>query len=171
MALSWGDGQLVVPAGTPGVIRIHGTVYDGAGAAVPDAIIETWQADPSGRFDHPDDPRGPVQRSGFRGFGRCGTDEEGRWEIQTLKPGPVPDWSGAPQAPHIDVSLFARGVLRRLATRIYFADEEAANAADPVLCAVARSRSTEPLLAAGDGQGYRFDIHLQGERESVFFDV
>jgi len=171
LALPWAEGRFVVPEGTPEAIRIHGAVYDGHGDPVADALVETWQADPSGRFEHPDDPRGSSDWGTFRGFGRSETDEEGRWFIHTLKPGRLHDGRGALQAPHIDVSLFARGVLRRLVTRIYFSDEQAANAEDPVLAAVASVRSSVPLLATADQQGYRFDIHLQGERESVFLDV
>lgn len=172
LALEWDRARFVVPEGTPRAIRIHGGVYDGAGDPVPDAVVETWQADPSGRFDHPDDPRGAVQWTDFRGFGRAETDEEGRWFIHTLKPGRLPDHDGAArQAPHIDMSVFARGLLLRLITRIYFADEEEANAEDPLLAAVAGVRSTSPLLAVPDGEGYRFDIHLQGEHESVFLEL
>jgi protocatechuate 3,4-dioxygenase alpha subunit len=143
-------------------------VTDGAGEPVPDALIETWQADPAGRFDHPDDPRGVV--SGFRGFGRCPTDDSGRWGIRTLKPGPVPGPDGAPQAPHIDVSVFARGLLHRVVTRVYFADEEAANAGDAVLAGVPEARRAT-LLAVPDGSGYRFDIRLQGDDETIFFAI
>jgi protocatechuate 3,4-dioxygenase alpha subunit len=158
----------VVPAGTPGAVWLRGTVLDGAGAPVPDALLETWQADPGGRFDHPDDPRGPV--SGFRGFGRCPTDAAGRWAILTLKPGQVPAPDGRRQAPHVALSVFARGLLDRLVTRIYFADEPAANAADPVLAALpAPARAT--LLAQPTGDGYQFEVRLQGDRETAFFDV
>ncbi|GAB7052928.1 protocatechuate 3,4-dioxygenase subunit alpha [Catenuloplanes indicus] len=167
IGLPWPDGHSVVEEGTPGAIRIFGTVYDGAGAEVPDALIETWQADPAGGFAHPDDPRGPAD-SGFRGFGRCPTDDAGDWAIITLKPGVVPDREGRPQAPHIDVSVLARGLLHRVVTRIYFADEPAANAADPVLATVPEARRST-LLATPDGDGYRFDIRLQGDDETVFF--
>jgi protocatechuate 3,4-dioxygenase, alpha subunit len=168
-ALPWPDGPYVVPAGTPGAVWLRGTVLDGAGEPVPDALVETWQADPAGRFDHPDDPRGgPAE--GFRGFGRCPTDAAGRWAVLTLKPGPVPAPDGRPQAPHVAVSVFARGLLDRLVTRVYFADEPDANAADPVLAALpAPARAT--LLAKPTGDGYRFDVRLRGERETVFFDV
>ena len=116
-------------------------MLDGAGEPVPDALVETWQADPDGRFDHPDDPRGRA--AGFRGFGRCPTGADGSWRIVTRKPGPVPGADGAPQAPHVAVSLFARGLLDRVVTRIYFGDEPAANAADPLLARAGRR-------AAGD---------------------
>jgi protocatechuate 3,4-dioxygenase, alpha subunit len=170
-ALPWPAGPLVVAEGTPGAIRIHGAVYDGAGAPVDDAMIETWQADPDGRFAHPDDPRGAVTWTGFRGFGRCGTDAAGRYSILTLKPGPVPGAGAAVQAPHIDVSVFSRGLLARVATRIYFPEEEAANAADPVLSALPRGAAAETLIAVRTDDGYRFDVHLQGENETLFFAV
>jgi protocatechuate 3,4-dioxygenase alpha subunit len=167
IGLPWPDGPFVVLDSDPNGFWVHGIVTDGAGDPVPDALVETWQADGKGRFDHPDDPRGAV--SGFRGFGRCPTDDTGRYAIRTLKPGAVPG-PGGPQAPHIDVSVLARGLLHRVVTRLYFADEPDANAADPVLLTVPDDRRAT-LLAAPDGEGYRFDIRLQGEQETVFFDV
>jgi protocatechuate 3,4-dioxygenase, alpha subunit len=170
IGLLWPDGPDVVPEGTPGAIRVFGRLFDGDGEPVPDGLIETWQADPDGRFDHPDDPRGEVRRKGFRGFGRCPTGPDGEWEIRTLKPGPVPASDGALLAPHLDVSVFARGLLDRLVTRIYFGDEENANAGDPVLAEVpAERRST--LIAEIADDGYRLDLRLQGESETVFFAV
>ena len=166
IGLPWPDGRLVVPEGTPGAVRVFGTVYDGAGAVVPDALVETWQADPSGCFGHPDDPRGRA--TGFRGFGRCPTGDAGDWAILTLKPGIVPDREGRPQAPHIDVSVLARGLLHRVVTRVYFADEAEANAADPVLATVPDVRRST-LIAVPERDGYRFDIRLQGDDETVFF--
>lgn len=168
IVLTWPDGPYVVPLATPGAIWLRGQVIDGAGAPVPDALVETWQADPAGRFDHPDDPRGAV--AGFRGFGRCGTDPAGRYAIRTLKPGPLPGPPGAALAPHVDVSVFARGLLRRLVTRIYFPDEPAANAADPVLLSVPAT-ARDSLVAAPAADGYQFDIRLQGDRETAFFAV
>jgi protocatechuate 3,4-dioxygenase alpha subunit len=166
IGLTWQDGHLVVPADSPGAIRISGVVLDGAGDPVADGLIETWQADPDGRFEHPDDPRG-ASGAGFRGFGRCLTDSEGRYEIVTVKPGALGDG----QAPHIDVSVLGRGLLDRLVTRIYFPDEETANAADPLLSSLPPDRAAtlvaEPV---GDGQ-LRFDIRLQGEGETVFLEV
>ena len=170
IALRWDDGPFVVPEGTPGAFWLNGIVRDGAGAPCPDALVETWQADPAGRFDHPDDPRGAATPSvpGFRGFGRCDTDAEGRYRILTVRPGPVPGDDGAMQAPHIDVSVFARGLLDRVVTRVYLADEADANATDPVLRAVEPARRGT-LLARADGDRMRFDIRLQGEGETVFF--
>jgi protocatechuate 3,4-dioxygenase, alpha subunit len=168
LGLPWEDGPFVVPDGTAGAIRVGGRVFDGAGEPVGDALVETWQADPAGRFAHPDDPRGPAE--GFRGFGRCPTGEDGGWEIVTLKPGPVPGFDGALQAPHVAVSLFARGLLDRVVTRIYFGDEPAANAADPVLALLDRERRATLVAERADG-GYAIDIHLQGDRETAFFRV
>jgi protocatechuate 3,4-dioxygenase alpha subunit len=168
LGLPWEDGPRVVEVDTPGAIRIRGRVLDGAGDPVPDALVETWQADPAGRFPHPDDPRGPAD--GFRGFGRCPTGADGAWEIVTLKPGPVPGLNGALQAPHVDVSLFARGLLDRVVTRIYFDDEPEANATDPLLARLERDRRAT-LIAAPDDGGYAIDFHLQGDRETAFFRV
>jgi protocatechuate 3,4-dioxygenase alpha subunit len=171
-ALDWDDGPFVVPEGTAAAIRIEGRLLDGSGNPVPDGIVETWQADPDGRFAHPDDPRGPVAREGFRGFGRCPTDADGRWSILTLKPGPLPGPRGATEAPHIAVTVLARGLLARLVTRIYFGDEEAANAADPVLSSLRGGEAERrTLIAAPVDGGYRLDIHLQGPDETVFFAV
>jgi protocatechuate 3,4-dioxygenase alpha subunit len=171
IGLPWPDGPFVVPAGTPGAIRIRGLVLDGAGAPVPDGLIETWQADPDGRFDHPDDPRGRTRLPGFRGFGRCPTDAEGAWEILTLKPGAVPGPDGTTQAPHLAVSVFARGLLNRVVTRIYFPDEEPANAADPVLAGIGDAAARATLIARATADGYRFDVHLQGPDETAFFAI
>ena len=183
IGLPWPDGPFVVPEGTPGAITISGLVLDGAGEPVPDALIETWQAAPDGSFAHPDDPRGPGAAwrpgagagSGFRGFGRCPTDAGGRYRIITLRPGALPGPGGRTEAPHIDVSVFARGLLDRVVTRIYFPDETAANAADPVLAAITAGDRRATLIAVtepGAGPGtFRFDIRLQGGRETVFLDV
>jgi protocatechuate 3,4-dioxygenase alpha subunit len=170
IGLTWDDGPFVVAPDTPGAIWLRGTVFDGNGDVVPDAMIETWQADPDGRFDHPDDPRGAVARPGFRGFGRSQTVDGGEYAICTLKPGRLPDGDGGLQAPHVDVSVFARGLLDRLVTRIYFADEAEANAADPTLQALPEDRRAT-LVATPTDDGYRLDIHLRGDGETVFFAV
>lgn len=179
LGLVWADGPYVVAPGTAGAVRIGGRVLDGRGEPVPDAMVETWQADPSGRFDHPDDPRGPGG-SGFRGFGRSTTDPLGQWWVLTAKPGPLPG-----QAPHLDVSVFARGLLNRVVTRIYFPDEEAANASDPVLSGIPEPRRSTLVASeategsadylGGDpqtpGLRLKFDIRLQGDHETVFFAI
>jgi protocatechuate 3,4-dioxygenase, alpha subunit len=175
LALPWNDGPFVVPEGTPGAITITGRVIDGAGDGVPDALVETWQADPAGRFAHPDDPRGaPEGASPFRGFGRCPTGPDGSWRVVTLKPGPLPAPDGTTEAPHINVSVFARGLLDRVVTRIYFPGEVAANAADPVLASVGGPARAATLIAQTVAEApdqLRFDIRLQGDGETVFFDV
>jgi protocatechuate 3,4-dioxygenase alpha subunit len=170
-ALPWPGGELVVPEGTVGAIRVTGRIFDGDSSPVTDALVETWQSDPDGRFAHPDDPRGAVGWSDFRGFGRCPTDRDGRFSILTLRPGPVPGPNGGLQAPHIDVSVFARGLLQRVVTRIYFPEDEAAHESDPVLSGLEDAAARETLISTRTGDGYRFDIHLQGKRETVFFAV
>jgi protocatechuate 3,4-dioxygenase alpha subunit len=170
VGLCWPDGPDVVPEGTPGALWIGGRVLDGAGDPVADALVETWQADPDGRFAHPDDPRGPGG-SGFRGFGRCPTNAQGRWAIRTVKPGPLPVPDGGAEAPHLDVSVFARGLLHRLVTRIYLPDEPEANAADPLLASIRDPAVRGRLVAAAGGDGLRFDIRLQGEQETPFLAV
>jgi protocatechuate 3,4-dioxygenase, alpha subunit len=158
--LPYGDGRYAVPEGTPGAVWLRGRVLEGDGAPVPDALVETWQADPSGQFG-----------GDFRGFGRSGTDDEGRWAILTLKPGPIPGASGeAAQAPHVDLNIFARGLLHQVVTRLYFADEGQANAADPVLAGLDEdARAT--LVARPCADGYELDVHLQGPHETTFFAV
>jgi protocatechuate 3,4-dioxygenase alpha subunit len=158
--LPYGDGRYAVPEGTPDAIWLRGRVFDGDGAPVPDALVESWQADPDGRFG-----------GDFRGFGRAGTDDEGRWAILTLKPGPVPGGSDEPtQAPHVDLNIFARGLLHQVVTRVYFGDESQANAVDPVLASLDDDARTT-LVAHRCADGYELDIHLQGPHETTFFAV
>ena len=147
-ALPWPDGARVVPAGTAGAIRIEGQVLDGAGQPVPDALVETWQLGPE-----------PC-----RGFARCPTDAGGRYAIVTVKP-PA---AGGAHASCLAVSIFARGLLKRLTTRMYFPDEAEANARDPVLAGLTDGRDT--LIAVPVPGGYRFDLRLQGAGETVFFE-
>ncbi len=171
IGLTWEDGPFVVAPDAPGAVWLRGQVFDGAGEPLSVGLLETWQADPDGRFDHPDDPRGPVGYPGFRGFGRSSmADNDGEFAVCTLKPGRVPDGAGGLQAPHVDVSLFSQGLLDRLVTRMYFPDEAEANAEDPVLLSLPEERRPT-LVAARSGDGYRFDIHLQGDHETVFFAV
>jgi protocatechuate 3,4-dioxygenase alpha subunit len=151
-------------------IRIVGQVFDGEGVEIKDAMIEIWQADHEGRYAHPEDGR-PVSSNSFRGFGRAST-ETGGFTFATVKPGSVAGPGGTPQAPHINVGVFARGVLKRMHTRIYFAGD-AANASDPILALVPADRR-DTLMAkpvAGQSGTWRFDIHLQGDKETVFFDA
>jgi protocatechuate 3,4-dioxygenase alpha subunit len=155
IGLTWDEGPHVVAADAPGAVWLRGEIRDGGGKPVPDALVETWQPDPAGEFHAP----------GFRGLGRCPTDDDGRYAIRTVKPGVVED-----QAPHIDVSVLARGLLHRVVTRIYFADEPAANEADPILAQVPAARRGT-LIAEKSEDGYRFDITLQGPDETVFFAI
>ncbi len=156
IGFDWMDApELVVPA-RPDAIRIEGAVFDGTGTPVPDAVIEIFQADPAGRFP-------PDTEPGWSGFGRSLTDDEGRYHFVTLKPGPV----GSGTAPHLDVSVFARGLLQRLVTRCYFGDEPEANAGDPVLRSIGAAATT--LVAMPTEGCYRFDVHLQGDKETAFF--
>jgi len=151
-------------------VTIEGRVLDGDSAAVNDAMIELWQANADGRYAHPDDSQEKLLDPDFHGFGRAATDERGYFRFYTIKPGSVPGPSNQLQAPHINVSVFARGLLKRLVTRIYFPDEPL-NTTDPVLKSVASERRAT-LVARLDQFGVlRFDIVLQGENETVFFDV
>jgi protocatechuate 3,4-dioxygenase, alpha subunit len=144
IGLSTTIGSHVIGEGMPGAIRISGQVLDGAGEPVPDALIETWQPE---------------------GAGRCATDEEGHFAIVTSKP----QDGAANGAPHLDVSVFARGLLTRLVTRMFFPDESAANDADPLLRTLSPTERAT-LVAVREEGGLRFDIHLQGAGETVFFD-
>lgn len=170
IGLPWDHGPHAVSPGSPGAIAISGVLFDGAGEPIPDGLIETWQPDPEGRFADLHGSGGGSHCAGFRGFARAATDDDGRYEIVTVKPGAVSGPGGEPQAPHIDVSVFARGLLHRCVTRVYFADEQRSNARDPVLNSVPPDRR-ETLLARPAGDGYRFDIRLQGPGETVFFDL
>jgi protocatechuate 3,4-dioxygenase alpha subunit len=166
-ALPWLEGPHVVPEGTAGTICVGGRLLDGRGDPIGDGLIETWQADPRGRLVDQAAPNGRR----FRGFGRCATDRDGWYRIYTLKPGPIAEGSSPPHAPHLVFSIFARGMLKRAITRMYFPDEEAANRADPVLGTIAEADARASLVALPSPNGYRFDIRLQGEGETLFFDV
>jgi protocatechuate 3,4-dioxygenase alpha subunit len=153
-------------------VRIEGRVLDGDGIAVPDCMLEIWQADAQGRFADPQDKRAQPNSS-FRGFGRCGTDGDGGYAFDTIKPGQVADPDGKPQAPHLLLAIFARGMLLQNYSRIYFGGEPA-NATDPVLALVPMDRRATLIAQQANCNGnavYRLDIHLQGDNEMVFFDV
>ena len=155
----------VVPPTTPGAVVLTGTVLDGDGVPVPDAMLELWQSGPDGRFDTGAGPDGDQPW-----FGRSLTDAAGRYGFTTMKPAPVALRTGEPQAPHVELLVFARGLLRPVRTRVYFPDEAAANGADPVLGAVPpERRSTLVAVAVAEGGGLTFDIRLQGAAETVFF--
>jgi protocatechuate 3,4-dioxygenase alpha subunit len=146
IGLPWEDGPFAVPSGAAGAIRIAGRVLDGAGVPMPDALVETWQTEPAL-------------------FGRCPTGADGSWWVMT-----APPVAAAGQAPHLAANVFARGLLHRLYTRVYFADRPEANAADPVLARVPADRRAT-LIAQRSDDGYRFDIRIQGPGETVFFAV
>lgn len=149
----------LVEEGSEGAIRIEGRVLDGAGEPVPDGLVEIWQAAAGGRYE--DD---------HSGWGRCQTDAEGGYAFTTVKPGAVRDPGEAPAAPHLTLLCFARGLLKPVLTRLYFPDEETANAADPVLLAIPDDDERATLIAEAAGPaGYRFDIRLQGDGQTVFF--
>jgi protocatechuate 3,4-dioxygenase alpha subunit len=163
--------DLITPDASGQRIRIEGRVLDGDGAPVNDAMIEIWQADAAGRYAHPADKQRPNAK--FTGFGRAGSDAEGRFHFTTIKPGAVAGPDGKPQAPHIVVAVFSRGLPRHAYTRIYFSDESA-NAHDPILALVPAGRRGTLIAKREETDGallYRFDIRLQGENETAFFDV
>lgn len=159
-------------------IRIEGYVIDGTGAPIRDALLEIWQANAAGRYNHPEDkasPDAPLDPN-FRGWGRTGTDfRTALYHFDTIKPGPVPMRDGRIMAPHVNVWIAARGINIGLQTRMYFADESAANAADPLLRLIEQDSRRQTLIAPREGRDgtivYRFDIRLQGDRETVFLDV
>lgn len=153
IGLPWRDGPFAVADGTPGSFTITGRVIDGDGAPLPDAMIETWQSGAAGQ----------------RGFARCATDQNGTYRVVTVRPPAQQARDGGTEAPHVDVAVFSRGLLKHLVTRIYFPDA-AENADDPVLRALPEARRATLVAERMDG-GYRFDIRLQGDGETVFFDV
>ncbi|VVO41743.1 Protocatechuate 3,4-dioxygenase alpha chain [Pseudomonas fluorescens] len=162
--------NLMAKPGAPGEhILLLGHVYDGNGQLIRDAFLELWQANHEGLYDSGFDLEKP-----FNCFGRTATTDAGEWTIETVKPGLVKNASGVPMAAHINVSLFARGINIHLQTRLYFDDESEANAVDPVLNLIEQPHRRESLIArrctVGGKLAYRFDIHLQGEAETVFFD-
>jgi protocatechuate 3,4-dioxygenase, alpha subunit len=164
--------NLVTPDASGEKIVIEGRVTDGDGTAINDAMIEIWQADAQGRYANPRDSRARPNTQ-FKGFGRSATDKDGMYGFATVKPGPVPGPNGKPQAPHIVVCIFSRGMLRQIYTRLYFSGE-AANDIDPILTLVPQDRRGT-LIAhkemRGDLAVYRFDIRVQGDGETVFFDI
>ena len=163
VGLPFEQGEQIAPPGSAGAIRVEGQVLDGNGEPVPDALLEIWQPDDRGRYRQVADGRAT-------GFGRCRTDAEGAFTFITVKPGATPAPDGHAQAAHLNVTVFARGLLRHLVTRMYFPDEPEANANDPVLNLVDPARR-ETLMARHWGGVMHFDIRLQGERETVFFVI
>ena len=168
------DGPItnrLVDESDPRAVRISGVLLDGAGDPVSDGLVEIWQANAAGRYAHPTDDREEIPlEDGFWGFGRSATSKAGSFEFVTVKPGGVPWVDGRLQAPHLLVGVFARGLLRRVVTRLYFPDEEKANAEDPVLQGLEPEERTTLVARAEDG-ALRFDIVLQGARQTTFFAV
>lgn len=150
-------------------IRVEGRVMDGTGSPIKDVLLEVWQANAAGQYAHPE---GGEVEDGFRGFGRLISDfETGEWGFDTVKPGPVAGRNGSMQAPHLNLWIVARGINLGLNTRMYFDDEADANAHDPVLNMIEWDIRRPTLIAKRTGNVYRFDIYIQGENETVFFDV
>lgn len=169
----WNDAfsnDLVTPEVSGERIRIVGRIFDGDGKEVPDSMLEIWQADSQGRFADPQDARS-IPNAAFRGFGRCGTDNNGAYSFHTIKPGSVAGPHEL-QAPHILLAVFARGMTQQAQTRIYFEDEPA-NATDPILALVPAERRATLIAIREPGKvaTYRFDVHLQGDLETVFFEL
>lgn len=171
IGLSWlATTDLAKDAQAGDRITISGRVLDGDGQPIPDAVLETWQANTAGRYAHPEDRQDKPLDPRFAGFGRLLTDSDGRFSLVTVKPGRVPGPGNSLQAPHIVVAVFMRGLLRHAYTRIYFADE-ASNADDPILHLVPDAARRDTLIAQGSpSTGYRWDLVMQGERETVFLD-
>ena len=169
-----GNNVLVAPSESR-KIRVVGAVYDADRKPMDDALLEVWQADSEGVYNHPSDHRAIMRRrASFSGFGRAAIDQQTlEYSFETIKPGPVPAPDGSPQAPHLSVIVQGRGLLRPLFTRIYFGDEVDGNARDPLLGCVPRERRPSLVASLVNGRDiptYRFDVHLQGSEETVFFD-
>jgi protocatechuate 3,4-dioxygenase, alpha subunit len=171
----WKDtfsNNLVTPDVSGERIRVEGRVLDGDGEPIHDCLLEIWQADSQGRYANPADPRS-LPNASFKGFGRVATDNNGAYSFESIKPGAVPGPDNTMQAPHILMAVFARGMLRQSYTRIYFADE-AANAGDPILVLVPAERRDTLLAKRAMKNGravYTFDVNMQGDAETVFFEV
>jgi protocatechuate 3,4-dioxygenase alpha subunit len=171
IGLSWLGAEGLAPPGAAGErFSIAGRVLDGDGKPVDDAVLEIWRADAEGRYAHPEDPRGASAEAGRRGFGRVWTDADGAFRFETLKPGRVPGPGGRLQAPHLLVAVFMRGLLRHLVTRIYFPGDGAGP--DPILELVepARRGTLVARPGGGDPSALEWNVVLQGEGETVFFD-
>jgi protocatechuate 3,4-dioxygenase alpha subunit len=170
IGLTWLVTEDLVGPGTSGEpVVIEGRITDADGKPVDDALIEIWQANAHGRYDHPDDTRDLPLEPGFKGFGRVPTDAGGAFRLRTVKPGPVPAADGSMQAPHVNVTIFMRGMLKHLATRIYFPGEPA-NAADPVLRSVPAGRRDTLIAKPIGNRALQWNVVLQGAGETVFFD-
>ena len=176
IALKAEGQEYIVPETAKDALKVSGTVYDGEGQVVPDAVIEIWQANIFGKYDHPEDISASEVVDDFTGFGRSCTDRDGRFFFVTLKPGRVSGRGNTLQAPHLSVNVLARGMLKQQVTRIYFSDEVSTNSEDPILTSIDDDLARNTLIAnridsSGGITEYKFDIHLQGKMETVFFDV
>jgi protocatechuate 3,4-dioxygenase, alpha subunit len=170
IGLEWLTTRDIAGKGIKGErVAISGRLIDGDGNGVNDGLIEIWQANAEGKYAHPEDTQKKPIEKGWRGFGRVPTDAKGGFRFTTVKPGRVPGPGATLQAPHLVVSVFMRGMLKHLATRIYFPDEAAANAEDPILKLVPAARRAS-LVPRKKGKALEWDIVLQGKNETVFFD-
>ena len=169
IGLDWLNTRDIAVKGITGErVAIQGRLVDGDGNGVNDGLIEVWQANAAGKYAHPEDRQDKPLEKGWRGFGRIPTDAKGGFRFTTVKPGRVPAPGGGLQAPHLVISVFMRGMLKQLATRLYFADEAAANAEDPVLKLVPAARRPT-LIARKAGKTLEWNVILQGKNETVFF--
>lgn len=169
IGMTWLVDENFAPAGVTGErVIISGRMIDGDGEPVTDAMIEVWQANAQGKYAHPQDTRDLPTDERFTGFGRVYTDESGRFRFNTIKPGRVPAAEGGLQAPHLNVTIFMRGMLKQLVTRIYF-ETDPANERDPVLATVPQAR-VPTLVAKRNGSAFEWNVVLQGPGETVFFD-
>ncbi|MFW2373139.1 MAG: protocatechuate 3,4-dioxygenase subunit alpha [Gammaproteobacteria bacterium] len=171
IGMTWLNSNNLVGEGVSGEpLTISGCLLDGHGDPISDGLIEIWQANAAGKYNHPEDTQDKAVETGFLGFGRIPTDAQGGFHFSTIKPGRVPGPNDELQAPHLVVSVFGRGILKRLATRMYFAND-AANTDDPILKLVPTQRhATLMAQAVGEGE-LQWNIIVQGENETVFFDV
>ena len=170
IGLEWLTTRDIAGKGIKGErVAIAGRLIDGDGNGVNDGLIEIWQANAEGRYAHPEDTQKKPLEKGWRGFGRIPTDSKGGFRFTTIKPGRVPGPGGGLQAPHLVVTVFMRGMLKHLMTRIYFADEGAANAEDAVLKLVPAARRAT-LMPKKKGETLEWNVVLQGKNETVFFD-
>ena len=173
IGLQWLNRDNLAGEGVSGErVTIQGRVLDGEGVGVPDAILEIWQANAHGKYDHPEDTQDKPLESAFKGYGRLPTDKQGAFRFTTIKPGPVPGPNGKEQAPHLVISIFMRGLLKRLVTRVYFPDD-VRNAGDPILNLVEPARRSTLIAkkAAGSPGTLEWNVVLQGPVETVFFDL
>jgi protocatechuate 3,4-dioxygenase alpha subunit len=170
IGLEWMQIEDMAPKGVSGErVSIRGRVIDADGKPVNDAAVELWQANSHGRYSHPEDKQDKPLEKTFRGYGRSLTDDKGTFRFNTIKPGRVPGPGGKPQAPHLTVTIFMRGLLKHLQTRIYFPDDPA-NAEDPVLALVPAERRATLIARASPDGTLEWNAVLQGKNETVFFD-